>query len=170
MIPLLALLLLTAGVQAQKIGFTNVEALMSYMPETDAIGRQLETYSQALQKPLKVKQDYMDMKIQEYYEKMNGSTTGTFPEKERMEQEITALQQETQGATQAAEQKLMGRQMELMRPLMEKIQVAINEIAAEDGYLYILNQTSGTNILYGAENFNISEKLAGKLGIVLPKE
>ena len=158
-------LLLAFGAQAQKIGYTNIELLMAYMPETQSISKQLENVSAALQKPIKIKEDYYQMKMMEYYEiaqSPNGFPAG---EQQSREQELAKLEQEIQGAMQGAEQQLLGKQNELMYPIMQRIQDAINAVAEEEGFVYILNQTSGNNILYGVETLNVTKKLAGKLGI-----
>jgi len=53
--------------------------------------------------------------------------------------------------------------------MIEEIQKVIDAIAVEKGFIYILNQTTGLNILYGLKSLDITTDLAQKLGIVIPE-
>ena len=57
------------------------------------------------------------------------------------------------------------KKSQLLSPILNKIQAAIDAVAEENGYTYILNQTSGSNILYGVKQYDVTDKIAAKLGI-----
>jgi outer membrane protein len=65
------------------------------------------------------------------------------------------------------------KQGTLLDPLLDKIQKAIDVVAAENGYTYIFNSASTNNtaiILFAKnEEDNISDLVLKKLGITAPK-
>ena len=64
---------------------------------------------------------------------------------------------------QALQDKYLKKQSELMAPVLEKMQKAIDELAIEKGYTYILNQSSGLNVLYVDPAHDLSLALQAKL-------
>lgn len=149
-----------------KIGYTNVELLMAYMPEVKSANSALNTYEADLSKTLQTKQTTYQAKLQEYYKlKESGMTQ---EEDQRRVKEIQALEQEIQKGAQEAEQKMMVRQQELLAPITTKIQEKIDEVAREGNFTYIINNTVGNGvptILYGLETMNVTDLIAAKLGI-----
>ena len=164
---------LTGQVQAQtKVGFTNVELLLAVMPETQNIEKQLKIYETKLTEKLQTQQQDYQKKLEEYMTKKQANAVSPAQE-ETYVKELTAMEQNIQKGAQEAEYKLLVKREELLKPLTEKVQVAINEVAKEGGYTYILNQTMGggiTNILFGVEQYDITDELATKLKIPLPQE
>ena len=84
------------------------------------------------------------------------------------EQELQGLQQSLQKFQQDAEQSIARKQQELYQPLYEKIQGAIDKVAAENGYTHILRMEA---LLYIAdeETGDISELVLNKLGVEAPE-
>lgn len=165
---LLAFLALASSGMAQKIGYTNVELLMAYYPAAQNVEKSVQRYGEELQAPLAVKEKYYQQLISEYYEKKQANMF-TKESEEAMIKKIQGIEMELAKDAQEAEGKLMQRQNELMEPVLTKLQETIDQVARDGGYTYILNQTSGSNLLYGAESLDITETIAGKLGINLPK-
>ncbi len=65
---------------------------------------------------------------------------------------------------------MLAKRQELLEPVLEKLQAAIDAVAAEQGYTYILNQSTGSGVsvlLHGPEEADITEALMKKLGIEL---
>lgn len=160
------------ALQAQtKVGYTNVELLLNIMPETQQIEKQLQVYEKKLTESLQAEQTTFQTKVQEYQTKKQNNQLSPAQE-EAYIKELTAMEQNLQKGVQEAEYKLMVKREELLKPLTSKVQNTINEIAADQGYTYVLNQTMGggiTNILYGLETNDITPELAKRLGIKLPE-
>ena len=154
---------------AQKIGYTNVELILSYMPQTKNIESELSKLEEMITKNLEVKQNYYRQKLTEYMEyKEAGKLT---PELDALAvKELQKLETEIQNGITDAEERLMRRRMELLKPLQDKMQKAIDEVAKEGNYTYILNQAVGAgipSILYGKESDNVTTQIAKKLGIAV---
>lgn len=153
-----------------KIGYTNVELILQYMPETKAIETELSKIEAAISKTLEVKQKYYQQKLIEFMEYKQSGKPLT-PEMEKAATtELQRLEGEIQKGISDAEEKLMRRRMELLKPVQDKMQNAIDLVAREGGYTYILNQAVGDgipSILYGKESDNVTTLIAKKLGIAV---
>lgn len=155
-----------------KIGYTTVELLLNYLPETKAINKQLETYENKLSEKLGIKQRYYQSELQTYMEKEQTNRWASASEKEEMATKLGKLEKEIQTELQTAELDMMRKRNELLGPVQEKMQKAIDDVAKEGGYTYILNNTVGSGVptvLYGSESIDVTDKIAAKLGITLPK-
>ncbi len=159
------------GVQAQvKVAYTNVELIMTVMPEVKEVNKQLAEYEKQLEQKLKVKTDYYQQKAEEYYAKKQA---GIAPEVEKpMVDELAKLEQEIRKAAEESDQKVMQKQMQLLSPVQTRLQNAITEVTQERGYNYTINQVIGEGvptILYGHPDHDITEAIMEKLGIKMPE-
>ena len=160
------------GLNAQmKIGYTNLELLVSYLPEAEQVTKQLETYQLQLTKKLEAKKNYFDVKYQEYTEKAQ-EPDATAASLAPLEQELQRLQEELQTSVAKSEQDLAQRQSELMQPIMEKVQKEFEAFATENGYTYIFNiaSTGSSILLHAPDSDNVTEALIGRLGIEIPQD
>ncbi len=156
--------------QTTKIGHMNVELLLANMPEMKVVEKQLKDLETKLASGLQAKRNYYEDKKNTYFEKLDGKSFASEAEKTTLEQEIVKLEKELMTAPGAAEENLLKKQSELMVPVIEKVQKAIDEIAVAEKFTYVLNITSGGNILYGAENLDITELVAKKLNVTIAKD
>ena len=160
------------GAQAQiKIGYTNVELVLQYMPETKAVNMTLQTYENKLKEQLDTKQKYARTRLEEYMDLKKKNAVS--PSQDTVYQrELQKLDDEINNFVADAEQKIGTKREELLVPVLEKLQNSIETVAKESGYSYILNQTTSTGvstILYGPEENDITEMLLKKLNITIPK-
>lgn len=84
------------------------------------------------------------------------------------ETELTQLQENIQKFQQDAEASLRKKQSDLMEPVYAKVGKAIEEVAKENGYSFIINPQlvgGGDILLYNDEKYNISTLVLKKLGI-----
>ncbi len=156
--------------QALKIGYTNIEYVLAFMPETKQMETVLKSYEEKLGQQLGVKQQYAQGKLESYY-KMVDEKKLTPAQDEEMKKELIKLDEEIKKFSAEAESQIMGKREELLKPISDKLQKAIDEIAKEGAYTYILNNTNSagvSTILHGPESDNITEKLVKKMGITIP--
>lgn len=169
---LFMLLGMTAFAQAPtKVGYTNVELILTYMPETKLIEKELETMETKLGEQLQVKQKYYQQKMMEYMEAKEKNLITAEMDAIAVK-ELGRLEQEIQTGLQAAQEKLLMRRMAMLKPLQDKIQAAIDGVAKEGGYTFILNNSVGSgvpSILYGAEGVDVTVAIAKKLGVEVNK-
>lgn len=150
-----------------RIGYTNLELVLSYLPEAQQIEQQLRTYERKVIEQLNIKQSYLQTKIEEYTElKQQGKLTPAQEEERR--KEIMRLDEEIKRFQEESEQNYLKKKAELLQPIIEKLQKAIDELAAAEGYDYIFNNSNSTGvafILHGPKGDDVTERLLKRLGI-----
>ena len=85
----------------------------------------------------------------------------------QLESEAAVLKQEEQKILeyeQTSQQKILQKSEALFKPIQDKVNQAIKDVAAEDGYTYIFDTSLGI-ILYADENTDVTAKVKTKLGI-----
>ncbi len=150
-----------------KIGYADIQAVLSRMPETQTMQQQLSVYEQKLTESLQVKQQYGQTKLQEYMEMREGANPDQ-AQLAALEAELQQLDQDISKSTSDAEAKLMTRRQELLQPVIDKLQAAIDSVATENGYDFIVSKVDGTGstmVLYGPTEDDVTIKLMQKLNI-----
>ncbi len=146
-----------------RIGFTNQEALLANMPNFTDVQEQLEQETVRLQGSLQEMQQEFQEQLQRYEQQQ-----GLLSDERRQdrENELREMQMEFQQAQQEAEQELAQLEMELMTPLLEELQDAIDEVAAEQNLDLVLRQQALAYVSGTTNNVvNINEEVAARLGI-----
>ncbi len=161
----------TGGFAQLKIGYTNVEAIISYMPEQNLITKELTALRQKLIEAQDAKTKYFQTK-QEEYQEIAQTQNVTEEDIQKMAGELENLQREIQQSASRADQRLSAKQAELLQPLLDKIQKAVEDVAKEKGYTYILNSSSSSAsvLLHGQPQFDITKLVFIKLGLPVPAE
>ena len=142
----IALTLGLAGnaVAQQKVGHINVDELLSIMPETKAAEADLQTYAGQLDSDAKAMQE-------EYYTKLQNAQanadTWTQLRLQKEQEELQAMGDRIMAFNQSAQQELQQKQMDLMLPIIEKAQEAVNKVAKEGGFTYIMDASASKAVL-----------------------
>lgn len=160
-------LLLALGIQAQtfKIGYTDIEYVLTQMPEYKTASGDIELFQKKLEERFRIKNDYAQSKLQEYYDM---ERTLTMDQKKAKEEELMKLDEELKQFEKDAQGEMQVKQDALLAPIREKVLKAIEQVAAEKGYSYILNKSGGLlNVLYAPKEDDVTDALAAKLGITL---
>ena len=146
-----------------KIGFTSVEYVLSQMPESKQIESNLTTYSSQLQAQMKTKYEEYQTKGEAYQKSAATMTDVIRADKEK---ELQNLQQSIQEFQRNADQSLQQRQQTLLKPALDKLQKAIDDVATENGYTYVLNSDGASpTLLHGPKEGDISDLVLKKMGI-----
>ncbi len=159
----------------QKIGYADWDYIFSQMPEYKQIDSQLKTHGDQLQAQLKAKYTEYETKLKAY--QTTGATMVDAVRKDK-EAELTQLQENIQKFQQDAQTSLQKKQTDLMEPVFAKVGKAVEAVAKENGYSFIINPQlvgGGDVLLYNDEKYNISLLVLKNLGVtvtttaVLPK-
>lgn len=154
-------------VQAQsfKIGYTDIEYVLTQMPEYKTASTDIELFQKKLEERFRIKNDYAQSKLQEYYDM---ERTLTMDQKKAKEEELMKLDEELKQFEKDAQLEMQTKQDAMLAPIREKVLKAIEQVAAEKSYTYILNKSGGLlNVLYAPKEDDVTEALATKLGITL---
>jgi len=159
---LLAVVLLTSAYVSQaQIAHINSEELIAAMPETKSMENQLKVLGENYDTEYKAQASALEAKAKKY---QTEAATKTNTENEKRSQEIAEMQQKLQLYIRSAQEELQNKRYELIKPIVEKAQAAIEEIAAEKGIKYVLDSAAGKGLLvFKGEDLLPSVK--SKLGI-----
>ncbi len=165
---LLALVCIVAAqgmAQGFKIAYASPNYILANMPESKQVEAQLETYGKQLENQLQSKIQEFEQKYQAYEA---GKGTMTELVRADKEKELQTLQQSIQEFQQSAQSDLQKKETELLAPLVDKVNNAIKQVAAEKGLTYIFSADAGMGasfILHAPEEDDVSDDVLSKLGI-----
>ena len=157
------LLTLAVGGFAQKFGYTNSAAILSKLPEVKQADTDLTTYQTQLTK-----------KGQEMVKELQAEATEL--ERKKEQGTISPRDYETQAAKLKEKEEAIGayeqqvyadlskRREDLYKPILEKVNKAMEDVAKEGSYQYIFDAQSGI-ILYADETSDVTKQVKAKLGI-----
>lgn len=151
-----------ANAQTVKIAHVNTNEVMNAMPEKSKAEKNLEKYYNELQDQLKVMYTEYQTKLQEY--QANAETMSNLV-KQSKEKELVDLESRITAFQANAEEEFEGKRAELLAPLLEKIQNAINSVGKEKGYTYILDVATGAAVYIGTDAIDVTKDVKTKLGI-----
>lgn len=137
----LTTLLIAAGifgfstVNAQKIGYISADEIIQLMPEAHAVQTELDQYQQSLYQNLEEKKIAFNEAVQKFYK---DSSTMSASLKEVKRTDLQKQLQDLGGQEQQIQQQFEMKRQELSLPIQKKLQAAIEEVAKENGYTYIM--------------------------------
>jgi outer membrane protein len=151
--------------ETQKIGYADWEYIFSQLPEFKQIDNELKTHGTQLENQLKAKYADYETKVKAY-QGMPATTPDAI--KADKERELAGLQESIQKFQQDAQTSLQNKQTALMDPVFKKVGKAIEDVAKENGYAFIMAPQvmgGGDILLYSDEKYNVSALVLKKLGV-----
>jgi outer membrane protein len=137
----LTILFISAGifgfsnVNAQKIGYISADEIIQLMPEAASVQKDLDQYQQSLYQNAQDKKAAFDEAVQKFY-KDSASMSASLKEVKRTE--LQKQVQDLSGEDQKIQNQFEQKRQELSLPIQKKLQGAIEDVAKENGYTYIL--------------------------------
>lgn len=155
------------SVQAQdaaRIGWANIEYIVSQMPDAKEIESELKAHNKQLENQLKAKYQEYQTKAQAYQKGAQTMTDAVRADKER---ELQQLQMSIQQFEREAQLELQRKQQQLLQPVYEKVQAAIEEVAKANNYTHVIsNEAMGTPVLlFARDEDNLNDKILKQLGV-----
>jgi outer membrane protein len=147
-----------------KIGFADVDYIFTQMPEAKQVEAELKSTQTMLQNQITSKQQEFQRKVKEYNDNLPTMLDAVRANTER---ELGQLQENLQKLQQDAQTTIQNKQGQLMEPVYKKVSKAIEEVAKENTFTYILtSQIGGLDvILYADEKMDVSDLVLKKLGV-----
>ena len=143
----------------QKIGYVNTETILAAIPEYKVASEKLETLSNQYQE--KIKQEYSKIEtLYNNYQKQKATlSAATRQAKENeiitKEREVKKLQQSYFGQ----EGQIQKKSEELIGPIKEKVQKAIDMVAEKGGYMLIIDIATSGGVVYAASDADLSQQV-----------
>ncbi len=160
----LVLMMSAFSVNAQKFGHINSQELIAVMPETKVAQAELEGMRDKLEAQSKTMQEDFSKKIEEYQQMVSGGNTPD-PIRTSKEAELQEIQQRMRNFEQDAIQNLQKKEAELLTPIIEKAQKAVQEVGKEQGLLYIFELGAGALVYKADESIDVLPLVKKKLGL-----
>ncbi len=147
----------------QKIGHINSAELLSSMGEAKSAEKQLEAYTVKLDNQYKSKLKTFES---EYKAVQAKAQKGEYSGKELAEQEkrFVNKEKEIKKFELEAQQKVMKKRDELLKPILQRVENAIKSVGKSGGYAYILDTSLGA-ILFAKDTEDVTAKVKAKLGL-----
>lgn len=157
--------LTSASAAQQKIGYVDSEYILGRTPEYTTIQQQLDRMAQEWQQELEGRQDEVDEMFREYQAR---ELLYTNEERQRKREEIMRAEEEVERLRMqyfGPEGDLFTQQEQLMRPIQERVLVAIEEVATREDYDYVFDKGGDYLFMFAREQYDLSNEVLSELGI-----
>ncbi len=144
-----------------RIGHIDFGKLIEQLPGQDTVKTAMAKYAQSLQDQYQSMQTELQSKIDDY---TKNKETFSALIKQTKEKEIADLQTRMEAFQQSAQQDMSDQETKLSAPFIEKAKKAIQDVAKENSFTYVLNNYEGL-ILYNEGGEDIMPLVKKKLGI-----
>ena len=134
-----AMALLTLAASAQKLGRVNFTELYQLAPEADAAREQITAMQNEAQETFSSMVEEYQSKATQFQQK---SATWTAAIKDAKQKELVDIEARIQEFQQTISQELQQKQAELMNPIMEKAQKAVQDLAKAQGIIAVFDSGS----------------------------
>ena len=147
------------NINAQKIAHLRVDSLLTLMPEA----KKAETLAQDFLKQFEKEIASMNTEFQtKYGDYMANQATYSDLIRKNKEEELQMLQQRIEAFKEQAQQEYQYKNEELSKTIYDKAKKAIDAVAKENGYKYVLDTSSGV-VLYSEPTEDILQLVKKKL-------
>jgi outer membrane protein len=133
-----------AKVDAQKIGYVDMQEVVTGMPEYAQADTALGKFRNDLYQQMQSMQQEFQTKAQAF---IKDSATMSEAIKEVKRSSLTDLQTRIGQLQQGIQQQMQQEQNKLLQPIIEKAQKAVDAVAKTKGYTYVFNDTGDGSIL-----------------------
>jgi len=164
---ILCLLLMgsTSSLQAQRFAYVDTEYIMSKIPEYEMAEGQLDKIAEKWQGEVQKKYAEIEDMYKDYQANQILLTEDmrTAREDEIMakEKDLKAFQKSKFGY----EGELFQKRQELVKPIQDQVYEAIQKLATQKAFDFILDKSSGVSILFANPKFDKSDDVLRELGI-----
>lgn len=159
---LFAAIAVSAAAQNQKFGHIDLQALVQVMPERASAETQFNSFQSDLEDVLTEMQQNYQQKLTELEQLGEGASE---VKRNAKITELQELQQRIQNYQMTAQQQLQQKQAELLSPVFDKAEAAIEEVAKEQGLLYVFDIGSRVVLYKSNQSVDLLPMVKQKLGI-----
>jgi outer membrane protein len=149
-------------VSAQKFGHMNAGNFLEGLPEVRKADSLLVLYQDTLSNKGKLMLTKFEADYKAYIEEAN---KGTLPPVQAQQKEAGLQKQndDLEKYRTEAQQKIELRRQILLKPILEKIDVAVKAVGKENGYTFIFDTSNGA-MLFALESEDVTPMVKKKIG------
>lgn len=158
-------LLMGPVAEAQKIGYADQQAILQNMPEMSEVQKKLQREARQQQQELQKERKKLQRRMQQYQQQQSLLSDSAKTQRQR---ELRQQQQQLQKSSQQRRQRLRKREREMMQPLLEDLQSAIETVSARENVDVVLRSQALLDVDENSSSVvNLSPQVAKELGIQL---
>jgi len=162
-VTLVAFMILANITFAQKFAYINSQAILGNLPEVKQANANIETFRNQLISLGQKKLESLQKKYQDLDQKQKRGELS--PKQLEVEAQKLKLEEDKLNKfDQESQKRILEKSEELLKPIRDKMQKAIDDVAKENGFEFIFDASMGF-ILYADEKTDVSDKVKVKLGI-----
>ncbi len=148
-----------------KIGYVSTEAIMKQLPDAQDAQKQLDALTAGWQDELNKMQADWKKKYDEYDKKKLIMTDQRRAEAERELRDLDQKMADFRNQKFGQNGELFAKQNELMKPVQDRVFKAIQDVAVEEGYDFILDKSGEILLMYANPKLDVTDKILGKLKV-----
>ena len=146
---IVACVVATMSMSAQKFGHIYSDSLLQIMPEYSDAQVKLKGISDEYQNAIEQKEAELQIKYDDYVQNGQGLPDAI---KQNRENEIQSLQQNLQQFAVSVQEDLDKKQQEFIAPILEKARLAIEAVGKKNGFTYVFDASMGILLFENGEN------------------
>ena len=144
-----------------KVAHVDLQALITSMPEMKTAQDQMKKIQETYDKDYKNMVTEYQTKLQKY--EQEAPTAGDALNETRSK-EMQDMGSRIQQFEQTAKKELGQKELDLIKPIMEKAQKAIQKVAKAKGVNYVLDATTGSGVLFAEGGIDLLADVKKELG------
>ncbi len=148
-----------------KIGYISTEAIMKQLPDAQDAQKQLDALTAGWQEELNKMQADWKKKYDEYDKKKLIMTDQRRAETERELRDLDQKMADFRNQKFGQNGELFAKQNELMKPVQDRVFKAIQDVAVEEGYDYVLDKSGEILLMYANPKLDLTDKVLEKLKV-----
>lgn len=163
---MMVLFLAPLSLCAQKFAHFDYASIMQSMPEYKTAQTELEALYKQYQTELEGMQKEFQTKAEKYQKEDTEATPANI--RERHNQELQEMYQRLQQAQQDNAESFQKTQTTKMQPVTQKVMDAVNAVAKEGSYVYIIDKNAaqqGGIVINETLSTDVTSQIMKKLGI-----
>lgn len=153
------------SVQAQRYAILDTKFILDRLPEYKDAQKKLDQFSEAWQKELDALQNNLDRMYRDFEAEQVMLSDDLKKKREdelfNKEKELRDLQRQRFGY----EGDLFKKRQELIKPVQDKVYNAVQKLAVEKGYDFILDKSEGITVIFADPKLDRSEDVLKMLGV-----
>lgn len=154
------LILASCNQQIEKTGYVNNTKVVSDFKEMKAAQEKWTKRNNEVRAELEEKAKQFQIEVEGYKNIMKSMSAAN---REKKEQELMVKQQGLQREQQAKMQEIQQGSQAEIDSIIGKVKNFIEDYGKKNGYTYIYGDTETSNILYGKEELNLTDKILAEL-------
>lgn len=161
LVVILALVIAAPTFAQQKFGHIDSATLLELMPEKALAEKELEAFAKEFQTALEAMAKEYESKVASFQQTEKDMIPTVRNTKVR---EISELERRIQEFQTQAQEEIGKKEQDVLTPIIEKARKAIDEVAVEQNYTYIFDNSQGL-LLFAKDSEDVMAAVKAKLGL-----